>query len=387
MDQRQTIARRAADGIAAADPSLSPSLVGFDGFVDEIIGVVDRRLGMAVDDFAPIRTIEAFSERIASAAGKSANIELVTREVRFGGNGPLLASALARLGSPTTYIGAVGRADDPTQLDPLYRPLADRCRKVIPVCQPGHTDALEFDDGKIMLGRTQPVQAVTWDRITRFVGLDTLADIVRNASLVAVVNWTLLGGVEGIWKGLIELVSSLPTRPRRFFIDLSDPAKRTDADLGRALGVLGDLNRAGPVTLGLNYAEAQRVARVAGVDAFTSEHDLVAGTTIERDTATLRDVLGLDCVVVHPRHGAAAARAAREVAWFDGPLVRSPRLSTGAGDHFGGGFAFAQVLGLTLEECLAVGCASSGAYVRDADSPMRDRLVDFLRDLPEPEWA
>jgi hypothetical protein len=42
-------------------------------------------------------------------------------------------------------------------------------------------------------------------------------------------------------------------------------------------------------------------------------------------------------------------------------------------------------VGLSLQESLAVGCAVSGAYVRDAESPGRERLVEFLRAMPGPE--
>lgn len=103
----------------------------------------------------------------------------------------------------------------------------------------------------------------------------------------------------------------------------------------------------------------------------------------------IRAKLGLGAVVVHPREGAGAATADGRSAWFDGPFTRSPKLSTGAGDHFNGGYAFATTLGidraLGIAACLAIGCAVSGAYVRDAESPTRQRLVEFLRELPEPE--
>jgi hypothetical protein len=36
-------------------------------------------------------------------------------------------------------------------------------------------------------------------------------------------------------------------------------------------------------------------------------------------------------------------------------------------------------------QALALGCGVSGAYVRDAQSPTRERLIEFLRDLPAPE--
>jgi sugar/nucleoside kinase (ribokinase family) len=109
------------------------------------------------------------------------------------------------------------------------------------------------------------------------------------------------------------------------------------------------------------------------------------GQRVSQAAAAIRELLGLDCVVIHPREGAGAADASGASGWFDGPFTAHPKLSTGAGDHFNGGFAFAQVHGLSLEECLATGCAVSGAYVRDASSPTRERLTAFLGDLPGPE--
>jgi hypothetical protein len=100
--------------------------------------------------------------------------------------------------------------------------------------------------------------------------------------------------------------------------------------------------------------------------------------------AAIRARMGIDCVMVHPRNGAAAADEAGS-AWFDGPFTLSPRLSTGAGDHVNAAFALARCLGMRQEECLAVACAESGAYVRDALSPDLGRLCGFLRELPEPE--
>jgi sugar/nucleoside kinase (ribokinase family) len=89
-------------------------------------------------------------------------------------------------------------------------------------------------------------------------------------------------------------------------------------------------------------------------------------------------------VQIHLRRGAAGATRT-EAAWFDGPFTRTPRLSTGAGDHVNGGFSAGQVLGMPLAECLALGCAVSGAYVRDAASPGLERVAGFLRALPGPE--
>ncbi len=388
---RAGIAGAAAEAIERAGGSglsACSALVGFDGFVDSIIRVVDRRRSMEGEDFERIESIGEFAGRCAAAAGRSTNMELWVDEDRFGGNGPLTAGALGRLGVPVCFIGAVGREDDPGRIAPIYEPFASRCREVVSVAAPGHTDALEFGDGKIMLGKTRNVQAVTWDRIVGTIGVDGVRRRVEEAALIVMVNWSLCGGVPGIWEGLIDGVfPRLGARPggRRVLIDISDPAKRSDEDLRDALAAMARMNALVPVTLGLNLAEGERIARALG--AASAEDSATYGESVVLLASRVRERAGVACVVVHVREGAAGATDDGSTAWFDGPFTARPRLSTGAGDHFNAGYGLAEMLGLPLDERLAVGCAVSGAYVRDGESPTKERLVGFLRALPVPERA
>ena len=48
-------------------------LSGFDGFVDEIIHVVDKRIDK--DNYIRVKTIEDYGHKILNAAGVSSNIE------------------------------------------------------------------------------------------------------------------------------------------------------------------------------------------------------------------------------------------------------------------------------------------------------------------------
>ncbi|MCE7972949.1 MAG: hypothetical protein DYG92_01300 [Leptolyngbya sp. PLA1] len=379
MRSRADIAASAAHALASA-PSPGPALVGFDGFIDSIVRLVASRAGMAPDEYTPIRTIPEFAARCATAAGRSTNIERVLLEDRFGGNGPLLAGGLAALGVPVTYVGAVGDR----HVEPLFQPFAARCDRVVPIAPSSHTLCLEFDDGKIMINDTANVQQVTWSRLTSIIPIPDLAAIVQPCTLIGVVNWSLLGGVPGLLEGLRTHILPGLAGHRRLFVDISDPAKRTDADIRSVLSLLASLNatRGLSVTLGLNLSEAERLARVLDLQAprAATTSDVALGFA-----SGIRSGCRLDTVVVHPREGAAGADTSGATYWFDGPLTRSPRLSTGAGDHFNAGFAFAQVRGLPLDECLAVGCAVSGAYVRDAASPDQARVVSFLRNLPPPQ--
>lgn len=364
----------------AGDRSL---LVGFDGFVDEIIGIVDQRHSMADDDFDLIESITAFADRAARAAGRSTNMELVVREERFGGNGPLLAGAAAMLGLGTTFIGAIGANDDPTRVHPLFKGFADRCADVIPIAAPARTEALEFNDGKIMLSRPANVQTVTWDRILQVVGLDRVLSLVGESDSLAIVNWSLLGGVGGIWEGLCRdvlepRVSAGERVPSLAFIDLSDPAKRTDADIRGAITQLGRLNRSVPVTLGVNLAESQRLAGLFGTEGGRTDMPTGANAAMLPAVERLRAALELDTLVVHAHAGAGAASDSGETAWVDAAYTERPKISTGAGDHFSGGFVFARTNGATLAESLAIGCATAGAYVRDAVSPSLVRVLELL---------
>jgi len=398
--QRREVASAAAAALAetASKLALLPVTVGFDGFIDSIIHVVDQRRSMEDADFTAIGTIADLAARIGAAAGKSANLELVITEERFGGNGPLLAGGLAQFGLPVKYIGAVGADGDPSRPHPVFAPFTERVLNnggsVIPLAPPARTDALEFADGKLMLGKPANLHGITWPALMSTFGREALISHLGSCKLLGLVNWVMMRGAQGIWEGLIaDVLSQLPrsgARPRLFF-DLCDPAKRTDGDVKLALETISRIAALVPVTLGLNLSEAQRIDDVLGLAMLNSfiGVDDASNASLAAAAAAIASKLSLDSVVIHPRHGAAAAcrdaSGALQSGWFTGPMVRHPRLSTGAGDHFNAGFCLAQLLGLPVHQALAIATCTSGAYVRDAQSPTIVRLCELLADLPDPE--
>src|SRR5256714_14354365 len=112
-------------------------------------------------------TIAQFASRLAAAAGRSANVELVSQLTKLGGNGPIMANALASFGLRVTYLGNLGYPN----LHPVFEDFAKRA-EVHSIAEPGYTDALEFEDGKIMLGKHQSLRQVNWDNIKSRFGLD-----------------------------------------------------------------------------------------------------------------------------------------------------------------------------------------------------------------------
>ena len=378
MPDRDAVRRTTADALRDATTGSLTCLVGFDGFVDEICGVVETRA--SAREFTAVPTIGRLAEKVAAAAGKSSNYEVVVKQRKLGGNGPIMANALAAFGLDVTYVGNLGYPD----LDPVFSDFARRAdvRSVAPAA---HTDALEFDDGKLMLGKMEALDEVTWENITARLGPETFERLLGRSRLVAMVNWTMIPQMSRIWAKLIgDVFDALPEwknkgGPRRqIFVDLADPEKRTRDDLLYAVKLVGKMQPFADVTLGLNWKEYGQVAAVLGLDVVTDPKlsaDAAAG---------VREALGIACVVVHPRSHASAATA-DEAATFLGPFVQRPLISTGAGDHFNAGFMLGRVLGLDLAGSLCCGVATSGHYVRTGRSPTTRQLAEFVADLPGPE--
>jgi len=372
---RQQICESAGRKLSAAVPALASmrALIGLDGFVDEIIAVVDKRLDLK--RYEPMKTIQVLGQKILQAAGQSSNYELLVTQTKLGGNGPIMGNALASAGMAVTYIGGLGYP----ALHPVFADFAKRA-KVISIAEPGHTDALEFEDGKLMFGKHQSLGDINWDNLIGRVGKDQLINLASSAKLIGMVNWTMLPFMSDIWSRLqSEILPKCPPMERTIFIDLADPEKRTHEDIAAALKILSGFQASANVILGLNLKESTAIAEVLGIDIVGDPE-----AAIEQTAGAIRQKLAVGCVVIHPRKGAAAATA-RESAAFAGPFVQQPKISTGAGDHFNAGFCLGRVLGLSLEESLCAGVGTSGYYVRTATSPTAAELAEFLAKLPPPQ--
>ena len=380
-DERTVIAKAAAKGLRAfaARSEPAPVLVGFDGFVDSIIAVVDKR--QDVENYSAIPTIADFGARISAKAGQSSNYEMVTKLEKLGGNGPIMANALCQGGADVTYIGALGHP----AMHPVFVDFGTRAR-VYSVAEPGFTDALEFDDGKLMLGKYTSISGLDRAAVEDAMGADVFAQVVRESRLIGATNWTMLNHIESVWEAIGEVLEATPGgSPRPYlFVDFADPAKRTEEDLRGVLTLLGRLQAQADVVLGLNLSEAGQVGKVLALSLPTDPED--AEASIELTAAAIRAALNITACVVHPRRGAAAAMLGAngkvQTAAFAGPFVEKPKLSTGAGDNFNGGFCLGLLAGLDVVQCLCTGVGVSGFYVRNARSPQLDELADFCDELP-----
>src|SRR5689334_21461407 len=106
-------------------------MIGLDGFVDEIIAVVDKRKNH--EHYEPIKTIAHLGEKIGLAAGESSNYELVVKQMKLGGNGPIMANALASAGVSVTYVGNLGYPN----IHPVFTDFAKKVH-AISIGEPAH---------------------------------------------------------------------------------------------------------------------------------------------------------------------------------------------------------------------------------------------------------
>jgi sugar/nucleoside kinase (ribokinase family) len=352
------IVKSALDKLMKFDES-KHLLVGFDGFVDEIIHVVDQRKNDK--EYERITEIKSFSERIAQFAGLSANIEMVPTQTKLGGNGPIMANAAIAQGHGVSYIGALGKH----YVHPVFKDFADSCKKVVTLTDPGHTDALEFFDGKIMLGKMHSMVEVNFDNLMKKMSREELTELLSQTDLIAFTNWTMLSNLNSIIIEFSKIIAGLKKKPL-VFLDLADPKKRTQEDIREVLYLISDMEA--ETILSMNLSESTIISLILGI----KEDKLL------QRAEQIRENMGIHGIVIHPTNGAAIATE-KESLWVDGPYTPKPKLTTGAGDNFNAGFCSGWLAGMSAGESLALGVCSSGFYVRNAASATRDDLRTFMK--------
>ena len=349
-------------------------MIGFDGFVDEITHIVDKRIDH--ENYTRIPTIAKFGERISNAAGLGTNVEFTPDYAKLGGNGPILANALIEYGVSLTYVGLLGKPS----IHPVFEDMVSKSKEIYSLGEPGHTYACEFEDGKIMVGKHPSLRELTWESFKKGLGgPEGIAKIIDDNLLTGMENWTMLPHMSAIWEGIIEdvfpLLTEKPEKPYVFF-DLADPEKRTKEDILYAMALIGKFEEKFHAILGLNEKEAFDIAKLFEIE--------VTGTPEEKLKAVamgLYGKMGIYCLMVHPVRSACCVIDG-EYYYTDGPYCPKPVLTTGAGDNFNAGFCLGLAIGLDPLSSLTLGVCTSGYYVRNAHSPTYDQVIEFAQ-----KWA
>lgn len=348
----------------------APVAVGFDGFVDEMISVVAERTSL--DEFSPVPDIAAFGGLISAAAGHSSLREIVITAVHPGGCAVNLGDGLAALGVPVDCYATLGEPPHPA-----FTETVSRFRKAMSWGrEPGRTLAFEFSDGKLMFSAVKQLAEFTAEEISRRLADGEYLASCREAAIIAMTDWTLYPHMTSVWSLLHrEIYSQLTKRPK-IFIDLVDPSSRSSTDILAMLETLPALETCGDVTLGLNGNEANILARLLGLGQAQEEEDVM------RLAVELRAGLGVSTIVIHKLKFTTSAGPGGTFS-AQGPFCAKPLKSTGAGDRFNAGYCLGLLTDGSPEDCLILGSAVSGFFVRNARSPSRTEVAQFMRNWAE----
>lgn len=342
-------------------PTLGKALVGFDGYVDKIKKVVKKRLKDRVE---PFPTIADFAERLAYAAGKSAQIELVSETTKLGGNAPIMANTLAKLAFETTCVGTLGEPS----IEPVFQDLP---ATLISLGPPAETIALEFGDGKLILSDVKAFEDLGWKKLKEKVGLPKLEELFRESQLLALVDWSNLPLANDLLQGIRrELLPKTARGNQHFFFDLADPTAKPPTDIIAILESMGSFSAYGKVTVGVNENEALFLYQIYYPDQAKPE------TLIELGQAIFAK-LSVHELVIHPLDRAVYISANQAIEQV-GRVVEVPKIQTGAGDNLNAGYCLGIQLNLSPSACLVCGMGNSGAYVSLGHSPSKAELINYL---------
>lgn len=340
-------------------------LIGFDGFVDDIIAVIDKR--ESVTSYRRIDSISKYAERIKRLSGVSGSIELDTLQQKLGGNAPIMGNSLIRQGFSVNAIVTIGTKN---AIHPVFKEFASQCKFIAPIANPGNTLAFEFNDGKIMMNQLGSFGEVNWENLKKLLGEENLKNLLKKCSLGAFVNWAMLPFMSSVYLGLAEMLDEIKVR-LKIFIDLADIMRRTPEDIVAMLAILTRLGKNNDLILGLNFSEAEQISEHLGIIGIEKKSEEYANL--------IRNKLNIAAIVIHETKRAVISTKT-EMYSVDGPYTEKPKLTTGAGDNFNAGFCSGWQQGLAWEQCLFTGVYTSGFYVRNAYSPTSEELIKFIEE-------
>lgn len=337
-------------------------MVGFDGYVDSLYGVVSKKKGTEKEYFPHIGN---FADHIKSLSGKSGQVELSLKEIKIGGNAPIMSQALAAFGLQVYCIGTLGL--------PKFHPVFEELHPNIQaksIAMPGQSDAFEFEDGKLIFSDCGSFDDLNWEKVKAGIPLESLQDMYRNSQLVAAVDWVNLPHASDIWQGLLEEVV-IPNGQlgKKFFFDLADPSRKSKQEIRDALQIISSFGGFGDVALGLNENETNIV-----FEAFEIPNSQI---DLESRAQVIFAQMSIGTLVVHLVEKSFAI-STKGIVVQQGKLVKHPKILTGGGDNFNAGYTLGWLQDLDMDQRLLLGMACSGAYIQNGQSPGIPELAQYL---------
>ena len=341
-------------------------VAGFDGFIDTIMKPV-LKAGAETGEPVYFTSMGQFGAFISAQSHKSASIEMEVLDRRAGGNMPNFSRGAAALGIKPLCIGMLSGADG--NIDPVFSSLPGETISYAPA---GTASALEFDDGKLFLAPRYTLDGSPWERIgrsfaARYGASGALDKRLESADLVACLNWSELAFADKLWNDLYAACAALFCRDKQkhLLFDLCDFTRKTTDELNKILSLITQFAALRNVVVSLNIHEAllleERILKKGG-SAETVSEDRMEALGNE-----LFALAGIDELIIHS-HRKSVTVTAEGTCCSVTRFCGSPKISTGAGDHFNAAYGFALLNGLSAEERLAFANFYARAYIESGKS-------------------
>jgi hypothetical protein len=341
--------------------------VGFDGYIDKIQKAVKTRTKESVDYYP---TLKEFAKRIDKASGKSGQVELVTQEIKIGGNAPIMSNALGALGVPSYCLCNAGYPVKHPEFNNLHEKV-----ETLSIGEPAETNALEFNDGKMILSELSTFRKINWEYVKQVKDKDEITTKCSDSSVLALVGWCNPDHATDIWKGILnEVMPNYSTKDLIFF-DLADPTKKNKEDLLDVLEVIKSYTKFGKVILGINENETNKLFNILALEYPGNAPE---SPDLEEKGRFIYSIMNIEGLLIHPNDRSIMITA-DQIINLDGLVIMEPKISTGGGDNLNAGFCTGYILGFTMEESMILGMATSGAYVKHGTSPDIPSIISYLR--------
>ncbi len=335
--------------------------VGFDGFVDVLVRPVAKTASVE-KDLKYFQTIEEFGGYLSAHKGISCSVETEVFVKKFGGNGPHVSNALSCLGADVDCIGTFGK----DKIEPVFSNLP--CR-LYSFDEPGISTALEFSDGKVMLGE-RICKKPDWSRILACTAKAGTSRLLGEPDILALVNWSEISYSYELWQKVLEeyLKKEGRQKERVVFFDLCDISRKSSEEVLGVLNLIREFSAYRQTILSMNRKEATLVSYIIGTNSCQD-----AGEKLLREWEIDQVIVhGCEKSILVTRDGTCVHRNNQ---------VKNPILLTGAGDTFNGAFCAAMLLGLEDEERLWFAARFAEDFVRRGKPGTLEEMEEYALEM------
>jgi len=347
-------------------------VVGFEGFIDHILELVDERKSTRMYD--TIDTIDALREIFErESSGATYHFEWVEKDQKPGGHAAHAGRSYDKLGYDLTAIGYFGHPIH-EEFDSL---LTDET--MISLGQPAETQYLQFDDGKVLFTGSDRHETLNWEILSEYLRVDRLVEYLDEAELVSIGGWALIPEIATIWEGIREEVyPQLSDPPSDVLVKATDMDRLRETTLRSDIEGLAALDDRISVTVVMTFKQARHLDQVL----LESSGEKRALSNVADD---LQQELGVSRVAITGERKAVLATGRESL------RVNSPRIEDAAEggtfeDHFAAGLGMGCIEGLSDAGELALASAFIGVYQSNRQSGELAEVRSFLEEH-EDTWA